>query len=58
MKPEISEEIKVQSKAECGFCLETVNALDLELTPIPLSNLFAWACDECRKEVKDSKNEK
>ena len=43
----------VESRAECDFCLQSVNAIDLELTQVPSSTIMLWACDECRKATKE-----
>ena len=42
------------SKVECNFCMEEVEAIDLELMQVPMSKSFLWACDECRKITKEA----
>jgi hypothetical protein len=36
------------TKTECEFCFQEVNAIDLQLIKVPLSESSLWACDECR----------
>ena len=48
----------VNSKATCDFCQQEVNAIDLQLMKIPLSNIKLWGCDECRKIEPDNQVEK
>lgn len=42
------------SKTECEMCNESVLALDLERIEIDIG--IFWACDDCRKELKDAKD--
>jgi ribosomal protein L37AE/L43A len=50
------EEMKT-SKANCDFCYEIVNAIDLELTQVPLSKTKMWACDDCRGIIKQTSSD-
>lgn len=43
-----------QSRVACEFCNQIVNAIDLELTQVPLSYAKLWACDECRRIAKET----
>lgn len=47
----MSEQI-FTSTADCGLCLESVLAINLELVSLDFGKF--WACDGCRKDLKDA----
>ena len=51
---ENNKESPTIEKAECEFCFEEVNAIDLKLMKVPLSSFNMWACDEFRKINKEN----
>lgn len=50
--PEISPVFTL--KTECEMCKTSVLAIDLEVVKIDIGNF--WACDDCRKDLKNAKD--